>query len=219
MQLTRRHVLHAGGAAVVGSVALAACANNRGKVAESGTGRGTTTTTTTAAPASADLALLRTVAALELAAVATYQEAITSGLVVNQLAAGAAALFQQHHQQHADLLNAAVTRLGGTAVVDPLPAAVDLLQSADLTSELTIVQFARVLENVAAATYVSAAARLSVAELRQAAMSIGGVEARHVAAFDLVMQSQLSEGSGPAFESGAFFATEAGLSEGSYLPH
>jgi hypothetical protein len=78
--------------------------------------------------------------------------------------------------------------------------------TADLSSELSIVQFARALEDVAAATYVFATGALSTPALRQALMSIGGVESRHVTALDIALQA-LGNGSGPQFEYDAFYQT------------
>ena len=52
--------------------------------------------------------------------------------------------------------------------------------------------FARNLENQAAQTYITAVPKLSLPVLRQAIMGLGGAEARHVTAYDLLL------GGGPA---------------------
>lgn len=50
-----------------------------------------------------------------------------------------------------------------------------------LTDENSVVELALQMEDVAAQTYAFAAGALTTAELRQAIMTIGGVEARHAA--------------------------------------
>ena len=57
---------------------------------------------------------------------------------------------------------------------------------------------------------------LATPELRQAVMSIGGVEARHVTALDLALQA-LGQGDGPPFEDGAFYSAERAVPEDALL--
>jgi hypothetical protein len=213
----RRTFFRAGGATLLGAAFVAACGDDD-DAAETGSPPTTAASTaTTAAPATTgqpdgeqnmDLVLARTAASVELLAVAAYQTAIDSGLVTTQAVADAAVLFQSHHEEHAGVLNAAVRDVGGDVVTEPNAFLLDnLVATADLSSELAIVQFARGLEDAAASTYVFAAGVLSAPALRQAIMSIGGVEAKHVTALDLALQA-LGEGSGPAFDDGAFYAGE-----------
>lgn len=207
----RRSFFKVGGTALVGAAVLAACGDDSDDPAESGSAGGSgdsdmTTTTGGGAGGGMDLALARTAASVELLAVDAYQAAIDSGLVTTQAVADAATLFQSHHREHAGALNGAVTDAGGQEVTEANAFLMEnLVATADLSSELAIVQFARSLEDAAASTYVFAAGALSVPELRQAIMAIGGVEARHVTALDLALAS-LGEGSGPAFEDGAFYS-------------
>jgi hypothetical protein len=199
----RRQLFRVGGAAVLGAAVLAACGDD--DAAETG---GTTATTSGQGGASTDLVLARTAASVELLAVDAYQSAIDSGAVTTAAVADAAVLFQSHHREHAGVLNATVRDTGGEEVTEANTFLMEnLVATADLSSELAIVQFARGLEDAAASTYVFAAGVLSAPELRQAIMSIGGVEARHVTALDLALQG-LGNGTGPAFDDGAFYSNE-----------
>ena len=215
----RRQFFRVGGTAVLGAAVLAACGGDDEDAAETGQ-----------APAgetegggegggeqNMDLVLARTAASVELLAVDAYQAAIDSGVVTTAAVADAATLFQAHHREHAGALNGVVREAGGDEVTEANAFLMDeLVASADLSSELAIVQFARSLEDAAASTYVFAAGALTAPELRQAIMSIGGVEARHVTALDLALQS-LGQGEGPAFEDDAFYSNERRIPDGALL--
>lgn len=195
----RRNFFTVGAAGLAGAVLLAACGDDAAApAAEDGD------------EADMDVVLARGAAATELAAVAAYQAAIDSGLVTTAAVSQAATLFQQHHREHADALNAIVTDGDGQAVEETLPAVQALLDDASFTDEFTVVAFARTIEDAAASTYVAGAGLLSTPDLRQALMSIGGVEARHVTALDMAMLA-LGAGPGATFEDGAFYPTERAL--------
>jgi hypothetical protein len=198
----RRNFFTVGAAGLAGAVLLAACGSDDEAAAPAGAEDGD--------EADMDVVLARGAAATELAAVAAYQAAIDSALVTTAAVSQAAALFQQHHREHADALNAIVTEGDGEAVEDTLPAVQALLDDASFTDELTVVAFARTIEDAAASTYVAGAGLLSTPDLRQALMSIGGVEARHVTALDMAMLA-LGAGPGATFEDGAFYPTERAL--------
>jgi hypothetical protein len=87
----------------------------------------------------------------------------------------------------------------------------DLLETRALvdTDETTVVELALALETTAAATYVKTTPTLTTPELRQAAMSVGGVEARHVA----ILHSALQMVPVPV----AFFRTSAAAPEVAYV--
>lgn len=210
----RRNFFKVGGTAFLGAAILAACGDDDSEPSESGAapttgGDGETTTTGDAAGGgNVDLVLARTAVSVELLAVDAYQAAIDSGAVTTPAVGDAAGLFQSHHREHAEALNATIRDAGGEEVTEANAFLMEnLVATADLSSELSIVQFARGLEDAAASTYVFAAGALSAPELRAAIMSIGGVEARHVTALDLALQS-LGQGQGPAFEDGAFYSSE-----------
>jgi len=212
---TRRQALKLGGGVVIGAAILAACGSDEDDSGTASSG----TDDSTAAPAEGggeaaelDLTLLRTATSLEIAAVNTYQAAIDSGLVTTMAIADAAVLFQEQHQEHADLLSRATEDAGGEAyteanpfvqenVIDPALAA--------LTDETSVVVFALDLENVAAQTYAFAAGALSTPAYRQAIMTIGGVEARHAA----VLAGVLEEAQVP----NAFLPTDQAVGEDAFV--
>ena len=193
----RRQFMKVGGATVIGAAVLAACGSSSDKAASSGTTTPTTampTSPTTAPEAAADAAtdkvLLRTATSIELLAVAVYNKALGLGVVTTPAVAQAAKLFRDQHQEHAALLQGATTKAGGVAYKKPNSYLYDNVVTPALPTiktEADVVKFARELENVAASTYTLAAGVLGTAELRQALMSIGGVEARHVAVLNMAM--------------------------------
>lgn len=179
----RRQALKLGGATFVGAAVLAACGSD-----DDDSGSGTTTTAAAAVGSGGaedmDLTLLRTATSLEVSAVDTYDAAIESGLVTTAAIADAATLFRDQHQEHADLLSTATTEAGGEAYDEPnafLQENVIDPALEGLTDENSVVELALQMEDVAAQTYAFAAGALTTAELRQAIMTIGGVEARHAA--------------------------------------
>lgn len=210
---TRRQALKLGGVTVVGAAVLAACGSDD----PDGAGDGGTDTSVApmggpAAASDLDLTLLRTATSLEISAVDTYQAAIDSGLVTTAAIAEAATLFQEQHQEHADLLAVATVDAGGQAYEDPNPFVqenvIDPALEA-LTDEISVVSFAKELEDVAAQTYAFAAGALSAPALRQAIMTIGGVEARHAA----VLAGVLDEAQVPV----AFLPTDAAVGEDAFV--
>lgn len=198
----RRQFFKIGGATVLGAAILAACGDDNGPIAETGTTQPSdtttsapadTTTTTTAATGASDMdiVLLRSATSLELLAVQTYQTAIDSGLVTTPAIGAAATLFQSQHREHAAQLQSATTDAGGQPYDQPNAYLSDNVVApalAALTDENSVVAFALQLENVAAQTYAFSAGVLSTPAFRQAIMAIGGVEARHAAVLAAVVQ-------------------------------
>jgi len=138
---------------------------------------------------SGDLTIVRTAASLELLAVDVYQKAIDSGLVKTAAIGDAAKLFQEQHREHAELFNGAAKQMGGEPFEKANPEVMKSLEPAlaGLKDELGVVKLAYDLENIAASTYFSTIGAFNDAKLNQAAMSVGGVEARHVAVLASVM--------------------------------
>jgi hypothetical protein len=196
----RRQFLRLGGVTVAGAALLAACGDDGGGTAVTGTPAPTTTGAASGATGSGstgmaamDLTLAKTAASLEALAVATYDTAIRSGLVKTAAIGDAAKLFQAHHQAHLDALNGVVTQSGAPKITEPnaavKKAVVDPAVAA-AKSEADIVALAFTLEDAAAQTYVFAATQLSKPSLRSTIMTIGGVEARHRAILAVVAQSK-----------------------------
>jgi len=183
----RRQLFKIGGATIMGAAVLAACSSDDDDTGSSDGGGGTTTT---AAPDPAmDTPLVRTAASLEKLAVDTYQTAIDSGLVTTPAIAEAATLFQSHHQDHLDALNAAITDLDGEEVTEGNEAVFRALIEpavAAAAAEADLVAIALDLENAAAQTYAYAGGTLTAPALRSTIMTIGGIEARHAAVLQVV---------------------------------
>lgn len=184
--LNRRRFIQIGGMTVATAAVFAAC--------------GTDDTTTKAAEADDeekgkegsenDIKILRTASSLEVLAADVYTTAMETGLVKTGAVIDAVKLFQGHHKEHADLFEGATKKLGGKPMEDPNPV---LLQSLSepikaLKDENGVIELALMLEQAAAATYQSSAGQFKDRALNTAAMSVGGVEARHVAVLLSVLQ-------------------------------
>jgi hypothetical protein len=180
----RRRFMRLSGLAAVGGAVLAACGDDK----ESKGGSATETTATTAAAAAGnktDQTIARTAASLEIFAVAVYDKAImnATALKISDPIAKAAVMFKGHHDEHAKAFNAAAVQLGGQPYNDPNPTAAKAFEAqiAALKSEQDVLKFAFALEQIAAQTYQGVGMKLSTPMLRQTAMTVGGVEARHMA--------------------------------------
>jgi hypothetical protein len=184
----RRRFMRLTGLAAVGGAVLAACGDD--KKTESGAA---TPTTAAAAPTTAaagsgnktDQTIARTAASLEIFAVAVYDKAImnAAALKISDPVAKAAVLFKSQHDEHAKAFNAAAVQLGGQPFTDPNPTAAKAFEAqiAALKTEQDVLKFAFALEQIAAQTYQGVGMKLSTPLLRQTAMTVGGVEARHMA--------------------------------------
>jgi hypothetical protein len=190
----RRRFARMAGATVAAGTLLAACGNDK----ESSPAATTATTGAAYAGNKTDITVARTAASLEIFAVSVYDKAITnaSALGISKDVGGAATLFRDQHKQHADAFNAAAKQLGGEPfdMANPTAAKAFETQIAALKNEQDVLKFAFDLEQIAAQTYQGVGAKmLSTPMLRQAAMSIGGVEARHVAILGMFIQPKRAE--------------------------
>jgi hypothetical protein len=183
----RRRFMNLSGLALVGGAVLAACGSDKKKDAGATTATTAAATATTAASAASktDQTIARTAASLENFAVAVYDKAImnAAALKISDGVAKAAVLFKSQHMQHADAFNAAATKLGGQPYTDPNPTAAKAFATtiAALKTEQDVLKLAFGLEQIAAQTYQGVGMKLSTPMLRQTAMTVGGVEARHMA--------------------------------------
>jgi hypothetical protein len=189
----RRRFAQMAGATVAAGTLLAACGGNDKKQASP-----SATTATTAAGNKTDITVARTAASIEIFAVSVYDKAITnaSALGISKDVGAAATLFRDQHKQHADAFNAAAKQLGGEPfeMANPTAAKAFETQIAALKNEQDVLKFAFDLEQIAAQTYQGVGAKmLSTPMLRQTAMSVGGVEARHVAILGMFIQPKRAE--------------------------
>ena len=181
----RRRFMKLSGMAVAGGAVLAACGDDKKKDAGATTETTAATATTAAGGNKTDQTIARTAASLEIFAVAVYDKAImnAAALKISDPVAKAAVLFKSQHDEHAKAFNAAATQLGGQPYTQPNPTAAKAFEAqiAALKTEQDVLKFAFALEQIAAQTYQGVGMKLSTPMLRQTAMTVGGVEARHMA--------------------------------------
>lgn len=186
--LNRRRFLQVGGLSIASAAILAACGTDDGDTAGPATTAG-------GASQDTDVLILRTASSLERYAVDLYDLAIASGLVTTAAIGDAAKLFREQHLEHAMLFEGATeAKAPGQAFRDPNPAVAEMLQPRvdALGSETQVIQLAYDVEAAAAATYFSTVGAFEDANLNTSAMSVGGVEARHVAILGGVLMSEES---------------------------
>lgn len=134
----------------------------------------------------ADLTILRTATSIELLLVEAYDRIADRrrpdlGSPTRELFAR----FADHHGEHAESLRAAAAGAGGVAHDDANEAlrARLLVPGLDAaTTRVSVLAFARDLEQFAAAVDVRHVRALVAPELRRTVLAVGGAEARHVAA-------------------------------------
>lgn len=181
----RRKFLVLGGATAAAAV-LAACGDD----SDDGNGTATSGDDDAGGGTKTDITVARTAASLEVFAVAVYDAAIQNAAAIKIPAdvGKAAGIFRNQHDEHAKAFNAAVEQMGGEPFTDPNPKALETFKatvdavSAGKASAADVLKFAHDLEAIAAQTYQGVGVNsLSTPALRQTAMSVGGVEARHQA--------------------------------------
>ena len=137
-----------------------------------------------AATMSADIDTLNVALGLEHEAIAAYQVGAESGLLkkdVLKVAVG----FQSDHKQHRDVLMKTIKQLGGKPVADMKHK----FPVEKLKNQADVLRFALGLEMGAASAYLGTIPGFENRDLAQAAASIMGVEAQHVA----ILKSALGE--------------------------
>lgn len=204
--LNRRRFIQIGGVTVATAAVFAACGTDDTRQAAGG--ENDDTKDKKEPPSQNDIKILRTASSLEILAVEVYTRAMDTGLVKTAAVIDAAKLFQGHHKEHADLFKGATKKLGGEPMEDPNPV---LLQSLEeplkaLKDENGVIELALMLEQSAAATYQKSAGQFEDLSLNTAVMSVGGVEARHVA----VLLSVLGQPGAPK----AFHTTDGAIPAG-----
>jgi hypothetical protein len=189
----RRAVL-SGGLVLGAGLVLAACGGGSDEqIPVTGSVPAAPDSSTTTQPGSAEtnVVLLKTAQSIELLAIDEYGKALDSDLLETPAVIQTVELFRTQHEEHADLIGATLRDLGQSPVTEPnayLYENAVVPAQETLTDETTVLELALALENTAAGTYVKATPVFTTPELRQAGMSIGGVEARHVALLHLVLE-------------------------------
>ncbi len=183
--LGRRRFLRLGGFSVATAAVIAACGGSEsGGIPQAGL-----VPTTLGLPERVidDIVLLRTASSLEYTAIDAYTKAIDSG-ALNEVQASIAKLFRNHHGEHAAFFDAATKSAGGEAFTKANPVLAEsvlkpVLELIGVSKDPQgdLMRFAHGLENLAAGTYQQLVASLTKPTLRQKAMTVGSVEARHAA--------------------------------------
>lgn len=215
---SRRGLLRIGGTAVGLAALAAACVPGTKKSQITQTGQAPTTTKapdTTLTPGTTELdaTLVLTAISIEYLAVETYQLALDSGRITTPAIASAASYFQGQHRDHAGALEKIARDLGQEPTNTPnewLMTNQVAPRARAATSEQAMLQLALELEDTAAQTYVKAGGVLTVPTLRNAIMSIGGVEARHVLVLRHVTFAD-------EFPSGALYPTQGAAPRASWI--
>lgn len=204
---SRRRFLQVGGLTIASAAVLAACGD------DDDTSAGGPGTSMGSGAAGTDVLILRTASSLERYAVVLYDTAIASGLVTTAAVADAATLFREQHLEHALLFEGATeAKAPGQAFRDPNPAVAAMLKPRvdGLRSERDVIKLAYDVESVAAATYFSTVGAFEDRNLNTSAMSVGGVEARHVA----ILGGVLMAADSPAYPASGFQTADGAVMAG-----
>jgi len=190
---TSRRGFLIGAGAVLGGAVLAAC----GTSSSSST---TTTTTagggsgTTTARLTGDLAVAALAAGLENLAVAAYGDVLTAAGAgklgaVPPAAATFVTTVKGQHTQHARAWNSALVAAGHPAITGPDQALVPTVDAAfaKVTDVAGAAELALTLEDIAAATYLSAISAVTATSSIEVAASIQPVEMQHAAVLNFVL--------------------------------
>lgn len=139
-----------------------------------------------------DVRILQTAASIDNAVLAFYASALDLAVMKPPNANPALLAFftaaRNHHADHAQAFNDAVTGLAGRVQNDKNPFVADLVAKATgtLTDAGRVVDLALQIETVAAHTFQNAVGLLNDAGARKRAASIAGTEAQHTAVLRVV---------------------------------
>lgn len=192
---SRRSLLVGAGAAM-GGLVLAACSSSGKSSSTATTGAGSTDTTGAGAGLTGDLAVAALAASLENLAVQTYAAGLTAATAgklgaVPPAVATFATTAKMQHNDHAAAWNSILTNAGKSAVTGVDTTVRDAVVTpgfAKVTNAVQLAQFALVLENSAAATYLNGIqnALTSQGAIKVAA-TIQPVEMQHAAILNFVL--------------------------------
>jgi len=217
----RRGFLRLGATGAVAAAVLVACSDGETTPpSETGTTEPEPSETTLAPPQTtspadgelADAMVFRTARSVELAMVDVYDALLGGGgdlalpdeIAYDEGARSTLELLRERHVAHAEALVDLVREAGGEPVEEPnngILEGVVTPQLGDLTTQRTVLLFARSLEDVGAGTYGWGAGQVTTADLRASLMAIGAASARHGAAVSLVLDPSGADASrGPVLD-------------------
>jgi hypothetical protein len=189
--LHRRQLLQLGGLAALTALGAAACGSGSSPGPTTSTVPGATTTTFPIA--TADATALRLASSLEHYAISFYGLLAASEVIKTPTLVDAAKYFSDQHADHAGFFERATGGHGGQPFTTANPVVSDLfrqrvtaLSNAGAT-EADVVKLAYDVESLLAATYLSTVGTFQDLNLNAAVMSVGGIEARHVAIFGTIL--------------------------------
>ncbi|HVE94601.1 MAG TPA: ferritin-like domain-containing protein [Acidimicrobiales bacterium] len=190
-KVNRRGFLFGAAGLAGAGVLVAACGSDNENTADSGDTGGDADNK---ADASGDAAVATFAAGLEVLAVNTYKgalDAATAGKLgaVPPAVATFVTTAMKHHQEHLDAWNGAITKGGGEAVTEP-DATLNPVVAEKFGKVKDVGGAARLaleLEEIAAATYLSALAGIKNKDSRKLAASIQAIDAKHAAILHFVL--------------------------------
>lgn len=174
-RISRRSLFAAGGSTVGLAAVLAACRGDDG---------GSSEDSRRPRRPRGDIALLRTASSIEHVGLVAYGLAIESRLVETRAVRQLLRLFRSHHRDHAALFVGATRDLNGKVYDEPNPAVLEQLKSPidAMVDEPSVLALALSFEAIAAQTYQSFVNEFRDQKLSFSTVSVGGSEARHMAA-------------------------------------
>jgi Ferritin-like domain len=187
---TSRRGFLIGAGALAGGVVLAACSSGSSSPTTTAGSSGATTSN----KLTGDLAVAALAAGLENLAVAAYGDvlsAATAGKLgtVPPAVANFATTVKTQHAQHAQAWNSAIVAAGHSAITKPDPVLVPVVTKdfAKVTNITGAAKLALMLEDIAAATYLSAVSAVTATSSVKVAASIQPVEMQHAAILNFIL--------------------------------
>ena len=187
---TSRRGFLIGAGALAGGAVLAACSSGSSSPTTTAGSSGATTSN----KLTGDLAVAALAASLENLAVAAYGDvlsAATAGKLgtVPPAVANFATTVKAQHAQHAQAWNSAIVAAGHTAITKPDPVLVPVVTKdfAKVTNVTGAAKLALMLEDIAAATYLSAVSAVKANSSVKVAASIQPVEMQHAAILNFIL--------------------------------
>lgn len=179
--VSRRRLL-SGGLGTLAVAGLAACTTAAKKPPAP-------TPATTVKKTDHDRTALRTLNSIEALAVDVYKKLIAANVFATPKVAELAKLFMGQHQEHADFIAAETKKRDGKAFEEANSVLMQNIQAqlAAATNEKAALGVLLGIEQMATATYLAAVGSYDDLSLNEVTMSVGGIEARHVAAVKLAL--------------------------------
>jgi rubrerythrin len=172
------------GTASFGAFVLAACGSSSKTASTTAAPAVTSSTATTASSGTGDVGILNYALTLEYLETAFYEKVIAAGLFSGKVG-GLIKDFGRQEASHVAALKAAVSKLGGTPVMEPAA-------KFPITSATQVAELAYTVENLGASAYLGQAANIQSPEVLASALAIHSVEARHAATLGTLVKKSVT---------------------------